>query len=358
LLRLDDTNARAELKRLTLREDRLSAIGVRLEAETNEADRLVFPSDQIQRAGSDADLADVLKRQQDTFIARQNNLRSDLAVLQDGVDALDQMVKGMQQQKQSTAEQVSFYQQELDAKTPLLKDGEIRKSDVLALQRAKASGEGEIGRLDGDIGDANERIARTREQMIGTRSLAVKAAIEQLNDVRAEQNDVRERIRSATATLDRVEIVAPVRGVVVKLRYRTPGGVVEAGKSIMEIVPIDDELLIEARIRPQDITDVRRGQKASVRLSALSVRVTPTIEGEVVYLSADALPDDKHGQYSPSDQYVVRIRLDPIRDDALRLFAPTPGMPAEVYIRTGERTFFQYITKPLRDSMARAFRER
>ena len=253
--------------------------------------------------------------------------------------------------------QVELYQQELDAKLYLLKGGEIRKSDVLALQRAKANGEGEIGRLDGDIGDANERIARTREQMISARTQAVKVAAEQLNDVKAEQNDVRERIRSASAALERTAIVAPVRGVVIKLRYHTPGGVVEAGKSILEIVPVDDELLIEARIRPQDVTNIKAGQKASVRLSALSQRVTPMVEGEVVYLSADALPDDKRGQYAPADQYVARIRLDPIRAGSLRNFAPTPGMPAEVYIKTGERTFFDYITKPLRDSMARAFRE-
>jgi HlyD family secretion protein len=159
--------------------------------------------------------------------------------------------------------------------------------------------------------------------------------------------------------LDRIQITAPVKGVVVKLRYHTSGGVIEAGKNIMEILPLDAELIIEVRIRPQDIDNVKRGQTAMVRLTALSQRVTPMITGEVVYVSADALPDEKKGaaQQAPSDIYVARVKLDAREVAALQNFTPTPGMPAEVFITTTERTFFEYLTQPIRDSMARAFRE-
>jgi HlyD family type I secretion membrane fusion protein len=182
--------------------------------------------------------------------------------------------------------------------------------------------------------------------------------VEQLYEISGELNDVRERMRSQVGIVDRINIVAPVRGSVVKLRYHTTGGVIEPGKSIMEIVPLQDELIIEARIRPQDIDKVKRGRWATVRLTALNQRVTPMIGGEVIYLSADALPDDKSRSAAPaSDLYVVRVRLDRHELDKVRDFEPTPGMPAELYIQTSERTFFEYLMQPLKDSMARAFRE-
>ncbi len=356
LIRLDEVTAKAELRRLYLRQNRLAAVEARLQAEMAEAPDFAVPQPLLDQQ-DDPDIASILKIQQQTFQARKKNLQSDLAVLQDGIDALQQKIDGTLQQRASVETQLSLVKEELEGKAWLLDQGDIRKTEVLALQRAQASAEGELGRIDGDIGDSKERIARTREQMIGARNAVIKQAAEQLNDMHAEQNDVRERIRSAKATLDRIEITAPVRGIVVQLRYHTAGGVIEPGKNILEIVPLNDDLVIEARVRPQDITNLRVGEAASVRLTALSQRVTPMASGKVIYVSADALPDDKRGQYSPSDQYVARIKLDPVDDGPLKTFVPRPGMPAEVYIKTVERTFLQYLTKPIRDSMQRAFRE-
>ena len=170
-------------------------------------------------------------------------------------------------------------------------------------------------------------------------------------------NDVRERIRSARAVVERVNIAAPVPGIVVKLRYHTSGGVIEAGKSIMELLPIREELIIEASVQPKDIDSVKLGQKANVRLTALNRRITPMVAGEVVYVSADSVEDESMRVSERKGIYLVRVRLTP--DDVTKIpqFVPTPGMPAEVYIKTAERTFLEYLTKPIRDSMTRAFRE-
>jgi HlyD family secretion protein len=180
-----------------------------------------------------------------------------------------------------------------------------------------------------------------------------------MHEVRGELADVRERMLGAKGVLDRTRIIAPVSGVVVKLRYHTQGGVVEAGKNIMELLPLNDELIIEARLRPQDIDSVKYGQKATVRLTALQQRITPMVSGDVIYLSADTLADEKKSQQvGPTDIYLVRVKLNSEESKVLPGFNPTPGMPAEVYIKTSERTFFQYIVKPIHDSMSRAFRER
>src|SRR6202171_4426432 len=141
----------------------------------------------------------------------------------------------------------------------------------MVLQRARASLEGAVGRI---MGAAKERIARALEQINGVRKTAIKTAVEQMHENRGELVDVRERMLGAKGVLDRTRILAPVSGIVVKLRYHTQGGVVEAGKNIMELLPLKEELIIEARLRPQGIDSGKNGQKAMVRLAALRPRNT------------------------------------------------------------------------------------
>ncbi|MCB8823039.1 HlyD family type I secretion periplasmic adaptor subunit [Microvirga rosea] len=356
LLQLDETGPRAELRRLALREARLVAIESRLRAEMAEEREIAFSGELLSRVSTDADIATIIKAQRATIEARQKSLESEIASIKTSIEALQERIKGSTTQLASVREQIAFFDEELQAKEQLLKNGLIRRSEVLALQRARANLQGEAGRLTGEIGDSKERIARSQEQIIGVRNAAIKTSVEQLHETLGELADVRERILSASRIVERVKITSPVKGVVVKLRYHTPGGVVEAGKTVMEIVPLQDNLLIEVRVRPQDIPNVKLGQKAIVRLTALKQRVTPMIEGEVVYVSADALPDEKSA-LTRNDVYVARVSLNPQEISKVHDFAPTPGMPAEVYIKTADRTFIEYLLQPIRDSMARAFRE-
>ncbi len=286
-------------------------------------------------------------------------MNSDIAGINEGINALNERIQGSKVQLEGVRRQIKFIEEEVETKEYLLKTGLVRKPELLILQRTQANLEGEVGRIMGDIGDAKERIARSREQINGVKKTAIKTAVEQMHEVRGELVDVRERMLSAKGVLDRIRITAPVRGVVVKLRYHTQGGVIEAGKSIMEILPLKDELIVEARVRPQDIDSVKHGQHATLRLTAMNQRITPMISGEVIYLSADTLADErKSQQMGPTDIYIVRVKLNTEEAAAIPGFSPTPGMPAEVYIKTSERTFFQYIVKPIHDSMLRAFRER
>ena len=178
-------------------------------------------------------------------------------------------------------------------------------------------------------------------------------------------HDVLEKSTLSGLDVNRVDVRSPVRGIVVKKNFHTPGGVVSPGAVILELLPIGDERIIEAHVNPKDISHVSMGQEALVRLSALNQRITPMVGASVIYVSADALAEQvqvKTETRPDSDTrrefYVVRVRLD--QDDILRRmpeFIPTPGMPADVYIKTGERTFFEYIMKPIFDSFSRAFRE-
>lgn len=359
LVELDETAPRAELRRLSLRRTRLMAMDARLQAEMREEPAITFPDDILTAAADEPEIAEILDSQRLAFSARKNNVDSEIASIRDGINALEERIQGSNVQLGGVRRQIGFVEEEIQAKELLLRTGLVRKPEVLALRRAHANLEGEVGRLMGEIGDAKERIARSLEQITGVRRTAIKAAVEQLHEVRGELVDVRERLDAAKDVLDRITIVAPVKGVVVKLRYHTRGGVIEPGKNIMEILPLQDELIIEGRVRPQDIDNVRRGQHAMVRLNALNHRTTPMISGEVIYVSADVLPDEKKSpQLGPGDIYLARIKLNAAEAAAIPGFVPTPGMPVEVYIKTSERTFFQYLARPIQDSMSRAFRER
>ena len=354
LIELDERQPQAELRRLVLREARAMAMELRLNAEMNENDDVAFPPKLDQ--SKDPDIVEILNRERQALTARRNAVKAEVATLKEGVDALDQRVEAGKVQLVSVQQQLGFIAEELEAKSGLLKQGLIRKPEVLTLQRAHANLQGEIGRLNGEVGDARERIARVFEQIVGVRNMAVKTVVEEMHEVSTELRDVRERMRTAQAILERVSIAAPVNGIVVKLKYHTPGGVIEPGKEILELLPLQERLVIEAQIKPKDIDSVKQGQHAMIRLAALNRRITPMIGGEVVYISADSLRSESR-QVDAPDVYIARIKLDPLEAATVPSFTPTPGMPVEVYIKTADRTFLSYLFKPIEDSMSRAFRE-
>jgi HlyD family secretion protein len=216
-------------------------------------------------------------------------------------------------------------------------------------------GEGQIARIEAELGEIAELRARAISQRERTLDEYSRNSLEQLQVVQSELESVREQARQSQSVLVRTEVTAPDSGTIVRLHYHTTGGVIEPGRAIAEIVPSDAPLIIEALVARADIDSIKVGQTAVVRLTALNQRTTPVLEGTVNYVSADAVaggPDQTNREV-----YVVRVELSPEELSRVRGFAPTPGMPAEVMVQTEERTFAQYIAKPIVDSMSRAFRE-
>lgn len=357
LVRLDATEAQANLRRLELRADRLAAVQARLRSEIDDKPQMIVPTGLLTRP-MDKDVAEIIAGQQTEFAARRERMASEVLILEQGIAALREGITGGREQLRAVHTQLDLVAQELHGKRELMQKGYVRKPDVLALERAQASLQGQIGQLTATISDARERIAREQQKIAHVRSQFVQAASEQLRNIESELDDVRERLRTAENVRGRVIIEAPVKGIVVKLMYHTPGGVIAPGRDILELLPLDDELIIEARIRPQDIDSLRQGQSALVRLTALNQRVTPMLPGQVIYVSADALPEDKAGRPAAASAYVARVQLDKAEAGRLPHFRATPGMPAEIFIKTGERTFFAYLLRPLMDSFTRSFRER
>jgi HlyD family secretion protein len=175
----------------------------------------------------------------------------------------------------------------------------------------------------------------------------------ELRDVQLRRAETTERLAAAEARLDRTAVLAPQDGIVLNLRYVTPGGVITAGAPILDLVPAEDNLAIEARVRPIDVDEVAIGQTADVRLVGLKQRVTPTLTGRVMRLSADTLADERTGE----SYYEARVEIPAAELDRLGDHQLGPGMPAEVMILTGERTLVDYLVQPIMDSFARALRE-
>jgi HlyD family secretion protein len=362
LLRLDDTAARAKHRRLVLRQIRLTAMAARLQAEINGSDQMQLPATLVATT-SDPEVKAILQSQENELSARRQSQLAQEAVFRKEIAGFEESIRGYETQLGSHRSRLALFQEEINDKTGLLERQLIRKTELLALRRAEASISGELGELLGRIGDARERIARADQQIAQLRSAAIQKAIEELREAETELDDIVEQIHAARDVVERTDVRAPVRGIIVKLNYHTKNGVVTPGNVILELLPLEDELIIEGRIKPSDISHVQEGKDALVRLTALNQRLTPMIEGRVIYLSADAISEalaaEKHQSDNASrDWFIVRVRLD--EDDArkkIQNFRPTPGMPADIYIKTGERTFFEYLLRPLLDSLARAFRE-
>jgi HlyD family type I secretion membrane fusion protein len=362
LVRMDDTAAKAKLRRLVLKKYRLLAMKARLEAEMHSSETIETPA-AFSKGEGDPEVKQILERQRVELLARQTSVATEEAVLKKQIAGLEESIRGYQSQVQSTKDRIALFNEELKDKNSLLGQQLIRKSDVLALRRSEASLGGDLGELLGRIADSGERIAQANERIAQLHSTVLRDAIKELRETETDLDDVEEQIRAAQDIVDRVDVRSPVRGIVVKNNYHTPGGVVAAGAVILELLPIGDERIIEAHVNPRDISHVSVGQEALVRLSALNQRITPMVGATVIYVSADALTEQMQANTEPladsrREFYVVRVRLD--KDDVLKHmpeFIPTPGMPADVYIKTGERTFFEYIMKPVLDSFSRSFRE-
>lgn len=362
LLRLDETAARTRLTRLAVRRARLLAIRARLEAEIDGSPEIAFPAE-LTRAGGNVELAEVMTRQRVELDARRRKLAAEQDVLNKEMAGLREGIRGYEAQVRSAEDRLALFKEEMRDKADLLARQLARKTDMLAIQRAEAALIGELGELSGRIADAHERIARAEQQIVSLHSAAVKAAVEELRQTETELDDITEQLRAAEDVVNRIEVRSPVQGAVVKLNHNTPGGVIAPGAVILELLPMNEDLLIEARISPREIAQVHNGQDAMVRLSALNPRVTPMIPGQVIYLSPDSISESDAAAAKAAPQrsgpsFVVRVKLDG-RSSAELLpgFKPTPGMPADLFIKTEERTFFDYIMRPVFDSFARAFRE-
>lgn len=355
LVVLDQTQARSALDTLRSQQDELLAREARLLAERAGADEVAFPPHLAVRAAHDQDarIAELLDGQRRLFAARWESLRGQVDILIQRTAQLDAEADGLRAQVASTEVQLSLIAEEMqDARTLVVK-GLERKSRLLSLEREAANLGGRRGEYLASIARAEQRRGETGLQILDLRNKRAEELATELREVQGKLRELDERLHAAGDVLDRTVVRAPATGMVMNVQVHTAGGVIGAGKPILDIAPDDDSLLIEARLRPTDIDNVHTGLPARIRLTAFKQRTTPVLSGRVTYVSGDALTDQRTGDASYSAHIVVD-RGELQRAGGLNL---QPGMPAEVMVVTGRRTAADYFLAPLTDSFARAFRE-
>lgn len=351
LLTLDGTEARSQLEVLRGQSITLSAQLARLEAERDRKARIEFP-DNLSRL-DDTRVAEARTSETELFLARRTAFEGQISVLKQKINQLSTQIVGIKGQRQSKQELSASYGEEAKDLKELLAEGFADKQRLRDTERNHASNSGDIASLTSQIAAAEIQIGETKLEIMQLEKKFQEEVSEKLSEVQSQLFDINQRLTATADKVNRIEIKAPVGGRVMGLAIHTQGGVVMAGSPILDIVPQQEDLIIDARVSPLDIDRIRLGLIAEIRFSAFKQALTPTTEGKVIHISADRFIDEK----ADAAYYQAQVELTPESLKKLKNLELVPGMPVEVMIRTGERTVVEYLMQPITDAFARAFRE-
>ena len=353
VVRLDETQTRANLGIVTKGLDELAARQARDEAERDDNGSIEFPSDLLARM-DDPDVAHAVNGERKLFEIRRSAREGQKSQLRERIAQLNEEIRGLQTQQQARVDQISWIKKELEGVNDLWSKSLVPYTRVTSLEREAARLEGELGQFIAQIAQTKGKISETELQIIQIDEDMRAEVGKDLGEVRAKTSEMVERKVSAEDQLMRVDIRAPQDGVIMQSTVHTVGGVIMPGEPIMLVVPETDLLTVEAKIPPQDIDQVYLGQPASLRFSAFNQRTTPQLSGSVSTIAADVTQDQKTG----ASYYTIRISVADEEITRLEGRKLIPGMPVEAFIQTNERRVISYLIRPLRDQIARAFREK
>ena len=342
-------DAALDMQRNQLDAERAKA--ARLEAERAYKAKPTFPPDLLKRA-SDPKVSEQISRETVLFRARRDAMESQVAVLRKQIQETGGEIVALTEQLAAEDRALKLQKEELAANERLLEQGYVQKTRLLTLQRAVAEYEARHGERRAELSKARQRMAELELRILSMRNTYTQSAADELKETSSRIFDLEERIRPSRDASERQRILAPIAGEVVGLRVFSAGGVIGPREVLMEIVPDDKRLIIEARIRPEDINHVHAGSEADVRLTAYKQRTAPLVQGSVIYVSGDRMVDPQNGQ----PFYVVHIDVpaEKLAEGRMRLQA---GMPAEVFIRTEDRSTFDYLLAPVTSYLRRSMRE-
>lgn len=326
----------------------------RLTAERDGKDTITFDPELLEVAENREEVRELVEGQRNLFFARRDSVDNQTDQLGQRADQTRNQIIGITAQETSLARQLELIEQELTAQQSLLDRGLTQASGVLALQRQSASLDGQLGELAASKAQSEQRITEVEMEVLRLGSTAREDAITRLRDLRTRELELIEQRFALLADIERMEIRAPVSGIVYNMRVQTMRSVVRGADPVLFIIPQDRPLVIAARIDPIHIDQIITGQNVNLRFSALDQRTTPELVGQVLLVSADAFEDESVGV----SYYRAEIVLNP--GELAKLAdgqALIPGMPVEAFIRTADRSPLAYLIKPMADYFNRAFRE-
>lgn len=351
LVVLDETQARAEYDVLSQQYMVLRATEARLLAELDHTSELVMPEDLKTQ---DSYFKSVWNGQVSQFESRRAAIEGQRSVIREKINQLGSQIVGAQAQVKAFTDQISSVHAEAKDIAPLVERGLIARPRIMQLDRTAFGLEGQIADANANIAKARQAIAEQQQQIAQLDNDRMADVTKDLRDTQAKMLEVIPKAMNAKAVLGRMEIRSPYAGRVVALTVFSVGGVIQRGEKILDIVPDQDSLTIEAQIAVEDISDIRPNMRAEVHLTAYKQRIVPIIHGDVIQVSADRLTDPK----TNNPYYVAFVRVDEAELAAMPNIKLYPGMPATVMIPTIQRTALDYIVGPLVMSFNHSFRQK
>ncbi|GJD29628.1 Type I secretion system membrane fusion protein PrsE [Methylobacterium adhaesivum] len=354
LIRLDATQTKANLDIVLKALDELSARRARDEAERDGLSEIRFPAELLARRATDPAVAHLVEGETRLFAARVAGRAGQKAQLRERILQLREEIKGLTEQAGAKRHEISLITDELKGVRELYGKNLVSLARVNALERDAARLDGERGQLVASTAAARGKITETELQILQIDGDMRSEVGKELADIRGRWSEAVEKRVAAEDQLKRVDMRSPQDGIVHQMSVHTIGGLVTPAEPAMLIVPEADQLAVEVKIQPQDIDNVRLDQSANLRFAAFNQRTTPEIDGVVARVSADVTLDAKTG----GSYYTARIHLPPDQLARLGSLRLVPGMPVEAYLQLGDRSVLSYLTKPLTDQVAKAWRER
>src|SRR5256886_5758828 len=351
LIVLDETQARAEYDILSQQYVVLRATEARLLTELDHRSELVMPEDLKTQ---DSYFKSVWSGQLNQFDSRRASLEGQRSVFREKINQLGSQIVGAEAQVKSFTNQINSIRAEAKDVAPLVERGLIARPRILQLERTAYGLEGQIADANANIAKARQAIAEQQQQIAQLDNDRMADVTKDLRDTQAKELEVIPKAMNAKAVLGRMEIRSPYAGRVVALAVFSVGGVIQRGEKILDIVPDQDSLTIEAQVAVEDVSDVHPNMRAEVHLTAYKQRIVPIIHGDVIQVSADRLTDPK----TNNPYYVAFVRVDENELAAMPNIKLYPGMPATVMIPTIQRTAFDYIVGPLVMSFNHSFRQK
>jgi HlyD family secretion protein len=352
LVRLDETVTRANLSIVSKDLDQLIAQKARLESERDGLEDVLMPAELASRV-NDPQVASIMEGERKLFSLRRAARVGQKDQLSKRVDQLKEELTGYESQEKAKAREMELIKEQLVGARELYAKQLMPVTRFTELQRDAARLEGEHGVLIATMAQIKGKISETELQILQVDRDLNSDIGKEMREADTKIGELIERRVAAEDQLKRVEVRAPVSGVVDQSSVHTVGGVVAPGETIMLVVPDQDSLKVEAKVAPQDIDQLHIGQPVTLRFSGLDQRTTPVISGTLTQISPDTTIDPKTEQR----YYTVRISLEPKEIARLGSVKIVPGMPVEVFVQTGDRSALSYLLKPLDDQISRAFKE-
>jgi HlyD family secretion protein len=352
LVRLDETVTRANMQVVSKQLDEYLGRQARLEAERDGASEIQMPSEFASRLNDPA-VQKIVSSERTLFIARRASRDAQKDQLKKRITQSRDEITGLRAQQQAKTREAELIVDELKGVRDLYQKNLVPITRLNALERDAASIEGQRGQLIAAVAQAESRIAETEFQIIQIDEQMRAEAMQELREIQGKVAEYTERKVAAEDQLKRIDIRAPSDGFVHQLNVHTIGGVISPAEPVMNIVPVNDKLELEAKVLPNEIDQVKFGQKATVKVHASNARMIPDLHGSVSRISADVSRDQQTG----TTFYTIRIELPQQEIKKLENLHLIAGMQAEVFVEVNERTPFEYFFKPMQEQIARAFRE-